>query len=400
MKQLWIVSELFYPDETSTAYILTKVAEALTEKFNVNVICGPTSYSQNNDKGQNSAVNIDNSNLNIYRVSETSLDKNKLITRVIRFLLLSFKLSFRLFKNVHKGEPVLIVTNPAPILLIMPLIKRIKKFPLYILVHDVFPENTIPAHIISSPKSILYRILKCFFDSAYRKADKLIVLGRDMKDVILKKLGKNKNKTQVVIIENWAQTDIIVPQEKSLTPLPKIDIQYAGNIGRVQGLQSLLRIFNSVNNPNIRLSFWGDGAIKKDLEKYVNDNSVKNVIFGRSYSREDQNMVLNNCDLAVVTLADGMYGLGVPSKSYNIMAAGKPILFIGDLNSEIAMTLMEHGIGYCFDSKDIVGISSFLSKLNETSVKDLNAKGAKARIVAEKYFSEGTILRKFKDEIN
>ena len=227
MKRLWIVSELFYPEETSTAYILTKVAEALTAKFNVNVICGPTSYSNTNKTLKNASIQ-EIHDLKVYRVSETTLDKNKLITRVIRFLTLSFKLSVKLYKNIQKEEPVLIVTNPAPILLLMPLIKILKKFPLYILVHDVFPENTIPANIISSSKSILYKILKCFFDNAYRKADKLIVLGRDMQDIIQKKLGENKNKTQVVIIENWAQTEIITPQDKSLELLNfshRIDIQ-------------------------------------------------------------------------------------------------------------------------------------------------------------------------------
>ena len=111
-------------------------------------------------------------------------------------------------------------------------------------------------------------------------------------------------------------------------------------------------------------------------------------------------MVLNNCDLAIVTLADGMYGLGVPSKSYNIMAAGKPILFIGDLNSEIAITVKTFDIGYCFDPKDINGIFSFFVSLHEFSRNDLSEKGRKARVVAEKYFSEDIILKKFLKEIN
>ena len=401
MNRLWIVSELFYPDETSTAYILTKVAETLTAKFDVNVICGPTSYSNGTDKLLKTSDKLQSANLNICRVSETALDKNRLITRIIRFIMLSFKLSSKLYKNVRQDEPVLIVTNPAPLLLMMPIIKKIRKFRLYILVHDVFPENAIPANIISSSKSILFRILKYFFDSAYKKADKLIVLGRDMKDIIQKKTGKSDD--QVVIIENWAQTDLIIPHDKSLELLmssSKVDIQYAGNIGRVQGLQNFLKIFHSANNPDIRLSVWGDGAVKKELEKYVSDNSVDNVIFWRSYGREEQNTVLNNCDLAIVTLADGMYGLGVPSKSYNIMAAGKPILFIGDANSEIALTIKDFDIGYCYEANDVIGLKSFLSSLNESRKEELREKGLRAREVSEKYYSEKIVLQKFNRAIN
>lgn len=397
-KRVWIVSELFYPDETSTAYILTKVAEKLTSEYNVNVICGPSSYS--NDKFENKR-NL-NDNINIFRVSETTLDKNNLLTRLLRFIMLSIKLSSTLWKKVSRGENVLIVTNPAPMLLIMPVLKKFKKFSLTILVHDVFPENTIPAHIISSNKSILFRILKKIFDSAYRKADKLVVLGRDMEKIMKDKLGDNKNHTRIEIIENWAQTKIIRPGTKSVDLMsnPKIDIQYAGNVGRVQGLSQFVELFYEAKNPDIRLSIWGDGAIKKDLEKYVYDNAINNIIFGGQYSRNDQNIVLNNCDLAIVTLADGMYGLGVPSKSYNIMAAGKPILFIGDLNSEIALTVKEFDIGYCFCPRDVQGIKLFLSSLSESSRKELAIKGAKARNIAESYFAEDIILHKFLSVFN
>lgn len=76
----------------------------------------------------------------------------------------------------------------------------------------------------------------------------------------------------------------------------------------------------------------GDGALKDKLIKYVEEIGLTNKInFFGNYSREEQNKILNYTDIALVTLSKGMYGLGVPSKTYNILAAGKPILFIGDL---------------------------------------------------------------------
>ena len=109
---------------------------------------------------------------------------------------------------------------------------------------------------------------------------------------------------------------------------------------------------------------------------------------------------MNNCDLAIVTLADGMYGLGVPSKSYNIMAAGKPILFIGDANSEIALTIKDFDIGYCYEANDVIGLKSFLSSLNENRKEELREKGLRAREVSEKYYSEKIVLQKFNRAIN
>ena len=119
MKRIWIVTELFYPEETSTAYILTKIAQKLTEKYDVHVICGPETYDKNSLVINNSKTQLLNYNITIQRVSDTKLDKNKLLSRIIRFIILSWKLSYSLWKNLKSSDSILIVTNPAPLLLII-----------------------------------------------------------------------------------------------------------------------------------------------------------------------------------------------------------------------------------------------------------------------------------------
>ena len=399
MKRLWIVTELFYPEETSTAYILTKIANKLAENVEVHVICGPSSYQDSKSIEPKSIGKI-NPSVQIHRVSETKLDKNKLIMRILRFILLSCKLSRMLWKNLKSEDQVFIVTNPAPLLVLVSLIKKIKGNYLYILVHDVFPENTIPAKIISSEKSLFYRMLRSVFNKAYRSADKLIVLGRDMKDVMQQKLGDNPHNTQITIIENWAECDSIhAGFLKSDDCADLIDIQYAGNLGRVQGLMSLLEIIKNAKNEGLRFSFWGNGAVKKDMENYVELHDLKNIQFGGSYKRREQNSILNNCDLAIITLAEGMRGLGVPSKTYNILATGKPILFIGDLTSEVALLLKEHDVGYCFASNDKKGLLNFFQAISYNYRVEFEEKGRRARNLAEKLYSEHIILKKYSDLI-
>ena len=176
---------------------------------------------------------------------------------------------------------------------------------------------------------------------------------------------------------------------------PKIDIQYAGNIGRVQGLMNFLHIIKSIENPYLRFSFWGEGACKQEMVKYIEDEKMQNVYFFNGYARNEQSTVLNNCDIAIVILAPGMYGLGVPSKSYNIMAAGKPILFIGDVNSEIALEVKENGIGFCFEPENSEGLHSFFQNLDEQKLSLLSEMGKRARCLAEEKYSAQKILDKF-----
>ena len=389
MKKVWITTELFFPDENATAFILTHIANALSEYNEVNVICGPSDYSK---ESRRSTAELD-PRVNVCRVSGVKLDKNNILSRVLRFLILTIKLSYALMKRARKGDKILVVTNPAPILLTAAWIKKLRKAELYLLVHDVFPENTVPAGIIKSPDSLFYKILKAIFNRAYSAADKLIVLGRDMKDVIKDKIGGGRAE-DIIIIENWGETASIRPKN-NVSHVPEVRLQYAGNLGRVQGLMELLSCIHEADNPVLSYEFWGDGAVKKDMERYILDNNLSGVSLKGAYARDEQDSILTSCDIAIVTLADGMYGLGVPSKTYNILAAGKPILFIGDVRSEIALLIKENNIGYVFDKHDTEAQIRFLKGLTTDSIPELEEKGKRARMLAENSFSEEKIMAKY-----
>ena len=94
--------------------------------------------------------------------------------------------------------------------------------------------------------------------------------------------------------------------------------------------------------------------------------------------------MLAACHIAIVTLQDGMYGLGVPSKTYNILASGRPILYFGPPNSEVDRLIQEEGIGY----------SGWPHTWNR---EELVAMGMKARKLAERDYSEKKILQKYMD---
>lgn len=399
-KRLWVISELFYPEETSTAYILSEIANAFAFKYDVQVICGPEIYDKRKSPNANSRFALDKS-ITLYRVNGTNLDKDNLVSRLLRFILISFRLYNLAKKHIKPGDKVLLVTNPVPLVVLMAKLKKKRGFELNLLVHDVFPENTRPAGL--TIPLVFYKPLKKIFDKAYSKADLLIALGRDMQEVLKKKIKHYSQDTQVVVIENWADLDTIKKLDRNdiqlKLPKDKIVIEYAGNIGRVQGLGNILTILKGTKNKDIEFSLWGAGAIEKTLKIFVSKNKMVNIKFNGAYMRSEQNMVLNSCDLSMVTLSDGMYGLGVPSKTYNILASGRPILFVGDIESEIALLIKENDIGFCFDPSDIVGITDFLDNLTFDKLSSLQEKGLNARRLAERVYSKNTILKKFIDTI-
>ena len=94
-----------------------------------------------------------------------------------------------------------------------------------------------------------------------------------------------------------------------------------------------------------------------------------------------------------------MYGLGVPSKTYNILVAGKPILYIGEKGTEIWRTVEDNHIGYCFEPDDRSGIVGLIKSLSDKNISQLIEMGKKARMVAEYNYSKNAILKKFLEVI-
>ena len=392
MKTLWIITELFPPEETSTAYILGEIANAMAQKYTVKVITGPQVYDKRKKTDPCNVFQL-HSSVEVFRVKTVDVDKNTIKGKIAGLLSASYKLSQEVKKRVRRQDKVLVVTNPLPLIVLMSHLKNTIGFELNILVHDIFPENAKPSNIHIPCEAIVKKV----FDRAYSKADCLIALGRDMKLVLEKKTSGFKNAPQIVIIENWADIVNIRPIERVTDN--NIVIEYAGNIGRGQGLSSFITNLKKSNNNQLKFDLYVTGALEDTLKTFVKNNNIKDVEFHGAYFRSQQNVVLNNCDIALVTLAEGLYGLGVPSKTYNIMAAGKPILFIGHTDSEIALWIKEKGFGYVFSAKDEKGIISFLSDIQPSKKDELRAKGELARKVAEEEYSKEKILEKFKQVI-
>lgn len=367
---LWIVTELFPPDESSTSYILGEIANAMVEKYQVKVICGPEIYDKRKKLDENNKFKLDAS-IEVFRAKGADLDKNTKKGKALSFLLMTKRLYALAKKNIVKEDKVLMVTNPAPLVLPMSRLKKSLGFEWHVLVHDIFPENTVPAGL----KIPMYNLVKSLFDKAYRSADQLIALGRDMRQVLEEKVNNGSKREgglpKIVIIENWADLNAITPQ-----PMPegRIILEYAGNIGRVQGLDKVID-----NLPDkVELHIYGTGAMEDTLKK----KNHPRVFFHGPYFRSQQNEILAACHIAIVTLQEGMYGLGVPSKTYNILASGRPVLYFGPKNSEIDLLVRENGIGFC-------------GWPEKWDMEELETMGHKARALAEREYSKHTILNTF-----
>lgn len=208
-KTTWILSDLFYPEETSTSHILTKIANKKALTSNVHVICGSPIYFIS---GSNTKFSI-NEKIEITRIQGFTGNKNNLFFRFYRFICLSKQMIRILSSEITPDDSVLVVTNPAFLVLFIAKLKRKIDFKLTVLVHDVFPENLFSVKIFKYLKGPIKLLIK-IFNKAYSKADSIIVLGSDMKEVFERKFLKTKQKPNIYVIPNWADLDLISVKKK------------------------------------------------------------------------------------------------------------------------------------------------------------------------------------------
>lgn len=382
--KIWVVSELFYPETISTGYIMTEITKSLYKEYEVEVICGSFFYENN--------IHHDNfSDLPflVNRINVIKYNKNNFISRLIGNLKISWKMFSLMKQKIPSNSEVLMVSNPIFLIWLTSLITKKKCWKIKLLVHDVFPENLSSIKKINIIGNLFLPFLKYIFDVAFSKMDTLILLGRDMKDVFLQKV----NNVKIQIIENWADVQNISPKHNYSNH--ECIFIYAGNLGRVQGIESLLESFNYIKNPKFKFLFIGSGANQNLIDKFIkksNNNCIQRMPW---QERERQNVFLNDASIGVVSLAEGMYGLGVPSKFYNLLAAGKPILYIGPKNSELHLIIQEFKIGWFVEAGNVQEISNTIEEIINTGESILSEYSSNARILAETKFSKKIILSKF-----
>ena len=345
---LWVVTELYYPEETSTGYYLTRAAEGLADDFQVKVLCGQPNYSA---RGTKAPKRETHKKVEIFRAAGTTLDKNVILFRLINMLTLGISVFFKAVGHFQKGDKIMVVTTPPSLPFITAIAALFKGASYVLLIHDNYPEILIAANK-AKEGSFFVNVLNYFNRWLYKYASKIIVCGRDMFELV-------KGKTEgldipIETIQNWAELENVQPFPRTENALLKelgiedrLVFLYAGNMGYPNDIESIIECAAKlVDDKRFSFVFLGAGVKRKWLEKAITEKSLKNVKLLDPRPRSEQNIFLNACDVAIVTLVKKMWGVSMPSRTYNILAAGKPILALTENESEIAKVVEEDNVGW------------------------------------------------------
>ena len=396
---LWVVSELYYPEQTSTGYFLTKISEGLADDYDVRVICGQPSYSE---RGMRSPRNEMRHGTRIHRLRATHFDKDRLILRVINVVTFTIAVAFFALAHMRRGSRILVVTNPPSVPIVIGLIARLKRCRASLLVHDVYPEVLSATGMLSS-SGLKYAILKRIFDATYRRFDRIIVLGDDMAEIVSAKRGGDRG---IEKITNWGDIDEIAPLDRRTNAFrlenslaDKFVVQFSGNIGRTHDIELLMEAADLLRgDPTIIFLFVGYGG-KTGL---LTDDAAKrpNVRFLPRQPRERLRDMLCAADVTVISFVDGMFGLSVPSRMYNVMAAGVPIVAAAHPRSELATTVTSDAAGWLLAERDPRQLADLIRRLaSPMGREEVIARGRAGRTAAVERYSLAAVLDQYKQHL-
>ena len=307
--------------------------------------------------------------------------KSNLLRRALGFIAFSYAVGIR---SVHadglpfKVDGVLAMSPPLTLGLTGWCTKIIRRAPLVFNIQDVFPDAAIQTGAISNKKIIA--AAKWLERVSYQRSDAVVLLSQDLRTNIANKINA-KHHHRLHVIPNFVDTVAITPQDRMTNYRNELGIgdqlvvMYAGNVGFSQSLNLVVEA--AAKFPEVAFVVNGDGAARKKLQEDCAE--LANVYFGDYQPIERLSEVLATGDIHLVPLRTGLAAVSVPSKSYSILAAGRPMLAAIDLNTEIPNMLQQSGAGIAVEPDNAPAFIEALGRLvnNRDQLSEMGANGRK-----------------------
>jgi colanic acid biosynthesis glycosyl transferase WcaI len=340
------VNRYFYPDQSATSQLLFDLGAGLAKAgFNVHVICSRQRYDQPkaNLKAHDSVAGV-----TIRRIWTTQFGRDNLLGRMIDYATFYLSSGWILLHSLRRGDIVVAKTDPPLISIVCMVASRLKHADLINWLQDIFPEVATRLGASRLPGWLDFS-LRALRNASLRAARVNVVLGSRMQEFVV---HAGIPKAQTVVIENWAdEAGDAVPVEASelrarLGLTGKFVVGYSGNLGRAHEFQTLLEAASLLSEQrDVTFLMIGGGVGMTMLRAAVASKVMTNFQFLPYQSRGSLPDSLAASDVHLVSLRPQLEGLIVPSKFYGVLVAGRPVLFVGDPDGELARVIDAAGIG-------------------------------------------------------
>jgi glycosyltransferase involved in cell wall biosynthesis len=384
-----LINRYLHPDESATSRMTSSLASAFAARgFDV---VGLASRDLHNDRRQRLPADDTLGDVAIHRLATTRFGRSRLWGRAIDYL--TFHLSAALWTLLHarRGDVCVVCTDPPLLSVTLALPLRLKGARMVNWLHDLFPEVALQLSVPGADRlgSTALRLRDWSLARARYNVAPIAAMTRLLG-------GRGVPAQTLVTIRHWADGDGIRPVRREGNALrrdwgleDKFVVGYSGNLGRAHEFDTILDAAERLKDrEDIRFLFVGNGHKRAEVERRVRDHGLDNVVFRPLQPRERLAESLGAADAHLVSLLPPLEPCIIPSKFYGILAAGRPTLFIGDLDGEVARAVDHGDCGHAVAIGDGEGLARHIVALREAPAV-CDRMGANARRLFEAEYTEG-----------
>lgn len=295
-------------------------------------------------------------------------------------------LIFCLF-NARRFDVIYVYHPPITVGLAAALSGYVTRRPFILEVQDLWPDSVAASGMNGTSR--LARLLDPVCRFVYRRASLVLGQSHGMAKRLVER-GVSEQKADVMF--NWANESAArangVYDLGSLNFNGRFNFVYGGNLGAVQGLDSLVRAAHSISEttPQIQLTLIGDGLERERLAALIEKLGAKNVQILPGVPQSQIGDILAAADVLVTHLKnDPLFEITIPSKTQFYMAMGKPVL-VG-VRGESARIVTAAGAGMAMEPDNEEAIAEAFRTMASMPRDKLDQMGAQARAAYDEQFS-------------
>jgi glycosyltransferase involved in cell wall biosynthesis len=356
MARVIFVNRFYWPDEPATGQLLTDLAEALVRLGHAVTVIASRPAAAAGPVAERNGVTI-------VHVGSTRGTRGGLVGKALDWGTFLWGGFLALRRLVRPDTIVVAMTDPPLLALVAWAVARSRRAPLIHWVQDIYPEIAI-----ALTGHGWLRVLRPWRNRAWRDGRRCVTIGHDMA-ARLARAGVPPERQAV--ISNWAPQGVS-PQpasagdglraEWNLTG--KFVVGYSGNLGRVHDLEPVLALAAGLHDdPRVSFVIVGSGAQRAHLAATARRRGLKNVSFQPPQPRQRLAETLAVADVHLVTLRPECADLVFPSKLFGVTGAGRPVLFIGPPECEVARCVRDNGFGFAAAGGDLAALTAAIRHL-------------------------------------
>jgi glycosyltransferase involved in cell wall biosynthesis len=258
-----------------------------------------------------------------------------------------------------RPDVVVTLTTPPLLPLIGTLIKWLRGSKHFLWEMDLYPDVAVDVNYIRRG-GLLDRAAGVLADLARHKSDGIIALGDCMRRRLL---ARGIPQEKILVAENWADGKLIRPVPRT-TAQAELVVLYSGNLGLAHDVDTIAEAMQELKqDKRFHFVFAGGGPLRPSFEDRCWRNDLRQVEFKSYARRSGLGESLGAGDVGLVTQRASCLGSVVPSKIYGLMAAARPILFIGPAESTAAQVIQRFRCGWHVPNGHVAALVQLLARL-------------------------------------